>query len=112
MVLVAALVLALQSFLTAWAAGAMPMLDTWGNPLCVNSVEESGAGHGEHANLSTCCAMGCVSGFSALAGPDADHFVAVLRVAALSLSTMREGLPRFAAPAPHPGNPRAPPAAA
>lgn len=57
---VAACVLVLQSFLSAWAVGAMPVLDAFGNPLCVTSVDHgSTTPNGGHSKLPDCCAFGC-----------------------------------------------------
>ncbi|MFC0245483.1 hypothetical protein ACFOLL_17660 [Falsochrobactrum ovis] len=60
---VAAAVLVLQSFLTAWAAGAMPvtpMLDAFGNPLCITSVDHDGdVPRDDHSKLPDCCTFGC-----------------------------------------------------
>lgn len=59
--LVAALVLALQSFGSAWAGGAtFRQLDAFGNPLCISDkVQQEGQHPGEHAGFTECCTLAC-----------------------------------------------------
>jgi len=59
---VAICVLVLQSFLSVWATAAMtaPMLDAFGNPLCITSIEHNGTPPpGGHSTLPDCCTLGC-----------------------------------------------------
>lgn len=60
---IAALVLVLQSFLSAWTASAFPatpMLDAFGSPLCITSGDHHGtAPANDHSKMPNCCALGC-----------------------------------------------------
>lgn len=110
--LVAACVIVFQSFFTAWAASAMPiqpMLDIFGNPLCITSFDGSKSPIGDHSKLPDCCNVGCTMGSSVLAVPPAAH-VEPLRP--LLQSRVVAPLYRTAAvqiPDHDPGSPRAPP---
>lgn len=68
-----ALVLVLHAFLSAWSAAAMPadpVLDGFGNPLCISGFEAGGNSHGDgHSGLPDCCALGCPHGKVPLAPP-------------------------------------------
>lgn len=111
--LVAVFVLVLQSFLSAWAVGAMPatpMLDAFGNPLCITSTDHNASGQsGDHSSLPNCCAFGCTFSSSVLTtGPD--NGTGLLRP--LSSVEVRFHLRRtvhIQSPDHDPGSPRAPP---
>lgn len=108
--LVAAAVLVLQSVFSAWALGAtQPMLDAFGNPLCITSADGHSPGPSDHSKLPNCCALGCMGVSHALpVSGDAD----VVLVHPIDGSrTVYSGQRQiFVAPADHnPGSPRAPP---
>lgn len=111
--LVAAFVLLLQSFATGWAAGAMPVapvMDAFGNALCITSTGHHGeAPAGDHSKLLNCCTFFCNTASPILAMPSGAG-VAPLRppvasnVALTSCKTIRVRDPDH-----DPGSPRAPP---
>lgn len=112
----AAFVLFLQAFLTAWsvaAAPATPMLDAFGNPLCLTGADQdvSNVPDGQ-AKLPNCCTMGCGGAAPALPAPETSHDISWLTGSDL------DGTPRVAdafpaiGPDHDPASPRAPPAAA
>lgn len=70
----AALMLAVQllagGFAAGTAAAGSPMLDAFGNPLCITSSDVPDAGdQNSHTGLPDCCTPGC-SMFAPAAGPD------------------------------------------
>lgn len=109
---VAAIVLVLQAFLTAWSTGAMPLspaLDAFGNPLCVTSAEfASGDTDHQPGDLPNCCTLGCSMVAPLLPAPagEAERIVIVGEMptdAAFDQSALHR-LPDH-----DPGHPRAPP---
>lgn len=71
---VAAYMLMLQGLLGAFALGAanaLPMMDVFGNPLCITSAEASASLPDErpHTGVPECCTVAC-SMFSALGAGD------------------------------------------
>jgi len=65
--LVAALAFMLQAIGNAWADRTVPLLDAFGNPLCIGNEVPFGEQHkGDHGNQSDCCAIAC-SGWAASA---------------------------------------------
>ena len=89
--LVAAVALLLQSFLTAWTAAAMPvgpMLDSFGNPLCIGgSVDGGKSPDSDHAGQTNCCILGCNSAASvAGSSPDDRNWLIVPRFIVADLS--------------------------
>lgn len=112
----AAVAFAVQFFLAAWAAGAMPAapgLDAFGNPLCITSGDHGAGSSGGHQALPVCCVLGCNAAlsFSALTPQDgAAGFVPPLVLSHL-LVVPRKTV-SVAAPEYRSGNPRAPPQAA
>lgn len=108
--LVAACVLALQTCLTAWAAAAMPLLDAFGNPLCITSVDHDGTSPpSDHSSLPDCCTFGC-SMASPLAAAGPGDGIGLLRP--LSSADVRFGRVEafhIQGPDHDPGSPRAPP---
>lgn len=111
--LCAALLLLLQSALTAWATSAMPaspLLDAFGNPLCITSTD-SGDAHpaGDHPKLPDCCTFGC-SMASALIAPSPSDAVGVrLPYILPDVPTEPETIVLVRSQAHAPGSPRAPP---
>lgn len=110
----AALMLAVQLLAGGFAVGAAaagsPMLDAFGNPLCITSSDVPDAGdQNGHSGLPDCCTPGC-SMFAPAAGPDR---------APAALSNPLDGptsivigtsvSPVATLPDHDPGNPRAPP---
>lgn len=74
--LLAACLLVLQSLLSGWAAAqAAPMLDAFGNPLCLTSAGHDGgtAPPGDHSSLPQCCALGCGAASPLLAAGPTDE---------------------------------------
>lgn len=110
---IAACVLVLQSCLGALAAGAMasaPMLDVYGNPLCVTGGHHHDtAPPNDHSRLPNCCILGCSTPSPLLAASPADS--AWLRRLPYSNDVSFEFVHPFHIPAPDhdPGSPRAPP---
>lgn len=110
---VAACILVLQSFLSGWATGALaatPMLDAFGNPLCVTSGDHDGKRPAnDHSKVPDCCTFGCSIASSLLAAAPDDR-IGPLRP--LSSDDFRFGsLESFHLQSPDhdPGSPRAPP---
>lgn len=108
---VAALVLLMQAFTSAWAAGAMPMqplLDSFGNPLCITGTDHGGT-PSDHSKLPNCCTLGCGSVSPALHVPDLDG-AAIARPLVVSHVLHAIGEDIIARSPEHdPGSPRAPP---
>ncbi|MGC4025131.1 MAG: hypothetical protein QM744_08230 [Mesorhizobium sp.] len=68
--LVAAIVFVLQTLGSAWADRAVPLLDAFGNPLCVsNEVPGGGQHQGDHGKLTDCCTIACNSLTALALGP-------------------------------------------
>lgn len=71
--LVAAFVLVLQSSLTVWASAAAPaepMLDSWGNVLCITGMDQDdGNPANNHSGMLDCCTFGCGASSATLAVP-------------------------------------------
>ncbi|MBX3568715.1 MAG: hypothetical protein KF914_11705 [Rhizobiaceae bacterium] len=108
---VAALVLLMQAFTSAWAAGAMPippMLDSFGNPLCITGTDLGGT-PSDHSKLPNCCTFGCGSVSPVLQAPDFDG-AAIARPLVVShvLHAIGEAIVAHS-PDHDPGSPRAPP---
>lgn len=110
---IAALVLVLQSFLSAWATGsyaATPMLDAFGNPLCITSADHDGTTPAnDHSKMPACCTFGCNMASPLLAASPDDR-IGLLRP--LSSDDIRFDLfEAFLIQGPDydPGSPRAPP---
>jgi len=110
---VVACVFVLQSFLSVWASTAMaatPMLDRFGNPLCITSVEHGDTSPAsDHSNLPDCCTVGCCLS-SLLFGTGAIERTGLLRLLSSAevpfhlFQTFQIQSPDHA-----PGSPRAPP---
>lgn len=114
--LLAAVTLALQFFLTGWAAGAMPAtsgVDVFGNPLCITDAEHGSSGSpSDNPHLPTCCLLGCSASASPVFKPDdADMGLARPLVFSHLLVVPRKAV-SVETPDYRPGNARAPPAAA
>lgn len=111
-VIIAALVLLLQSSLTASAIAAMPdgpALDLFGNPLCITGAGHGSPVEGDHAKLPNCCTMACASALPALHAPQgtASAFPPA-RSADTPLPTLHTSQDRHTRDH-DPGRPRAPP---
>ncbi|MFN3765255.1 MAG: hypothetical protein ACK4R3_06760 [Aliihoeflea sp.] len=115
--LVAAYMLVLQALFGAFAAGAsagVPMLDDFGNPLCITSHEPgpSGGEGRDHSGMPDCCAPGCSMFAPATDGDREPHALSnPLKV----FRAIFVALPAIVATddaASRPGSPRAPPLAA
>lgn len=113
--LVAAVVLVLQSSLAVWASAAAPapaepMLDSWGNVLCITGMDqEDGNPANDHSGMLDCCTLGCGVSSAALAAPS-DASIVLLRL------PLGSNAPRAVSVAPidllpdhDAGSPRAPP---
>ncbi|MER2537462.1 MAG: hypothetical protein ABTQ31_20115 [Rhizobiaceae bacterium] len=114
--LVAAVLLVAQAFLTAWAAGAMPLgpqLDVFGNPLCINGAHQDGGGPAtDHPGLPDCCAFGCGMVSPLLPVPAGESAGVVHSPASSGVHfPWATGFPP-SPPAHDPGSPRAPPVTA
>lgn len=111
--MLAALVLVVQTFLSAWTGAAMagqPTVDAFGNPLCISdAVQDTSAPAGGHGAAPACCALGCGAVSTVLPAP-ADH---ADLVAVEFPTTVPARAPSEPAPASRPdydpGSPRAPP---
>jgi hypothetical protein len=100
--LVAAFVLVLQSSLTAWASTttpADPMLDSWGNVLCITGMDqEDGNPANDSSGMPDCCTPGCGVSSAALAAPSS-----------ADIAQAAPAAPADLLPDHDPGSPRAPP---
>ncbi len=112
----AALMLVVQSFLSAWASGALaaaPVRDAFGNPLCITSVDHDGTTPADdHAKMPDCCTSGCSMGsFPLVAASGAG--IGLLR-SSLSDDVRFDAIAAFHIQRPDhdPGTPRAPPVTA
>ncbi|WP_396998037.1 DUF2946 family protein [Ochrobactrum sp. S1502_03] len=109
----AACVLFLQSFFAAYASAGVasqPILDAFGNPLCITSSSTDPDGKEPvHSKLPNCCTFGCSSVSPLLPAPDIGQIVALTARfddAAVSFHQTRF----FGHPTTRdPGRPRAPP---
>lgn len=113
--LVAASMLVLQALLGAFALGtaaASPMLDAFGNTLCITSTDaaEHGSHKGEHTALPDCCTVACGMFAFATADDRSPNSVSNPLVPALALAmpAFHVTLPARGVDYP-PANPRAPP---
>ena len=110
---VAACVLVLQSFLSAWAASAMPAtptLDIFGNPLCITSVDHDASGQpGDQSAVQNCCAFGCASASPLPEPPGGEAGLLRPLLAHSGLRFHAGDEVRGDSPDHDPGSPRAPP---
>lgn len=112
-VLVAACILVLQAFLSAWAFAAAPdrpVLDAYGNPLCITSgVHENTTPPGDHSKLGGCCTFSCSASASLLTAlPGGTPGLHSPLPAAPALRRYGDRIERHK-PDHDPGSPRAPP---
>jgi hypothetical protein len=113
--LVASYVLVLQVLVGAFALGAAaaaPMLDVFGNPICITSTAsvETDTDRSTHSAIPDCCSVACSMFAPVTADARAPHWLSNPRVPA----TLHRTAPSYAVapdePFDHqPGNPRAPP---
>lgn len=113
--LAAAAMLVLQGFLGAFAVGtanASPMLDAFGNPLCITSVEshQTDTGHVDHTAMPDCCTVACgMFAPAASAGGSGHSLENALSTTAARLQT-RDAVSGYTdEPQRGPGSPRSPP---
>ena len=111
--LVAAFVLVLQSSLTLWATAVAPtdpMVDSWGNVLCITGMDENGDDPAsDHSGMFDCCTLGCGVSAMALAAPsDASIALLPLPVRSEPQRAARQSA-AIQSPDHDPGSPRAPP---
>ena len=110
---IAALVLVLQSFLSAWATGALaaaPMLDAFGNPLCITSVDhDDTTPANDHSKLPVCCTFGCNMAAPLLAAAPEDGIALLRPIPADDVRFDRSEAFHIQGPGHVPGSPRAPP---
>lgn len=109
---IAALILVVQAFTSAWAAGAMPiqpMLDAFGNPLCITSTDQGDGPASDHSKLPNCCTFGCSTVSPVLLVPDFDGTAIALPLVTshVLFATGKDVV--HSAPDHDPGSPRAPP---
>ncbi|MCO5064655.1 MAG: hypothetical protein M9924_09570 [Rhizobiaceae bacterium] len=109
---VAACILLLNAFASAWssaAAAASPNLDAFGNVLC---LPDQGGQNGGHGTLPNCCTFGCTMGSSVLEPPD--RVAGVVERPRDNLLIVWRSHDEAWQPEPdiRPGDPRAPPASA
>lgn len=115
--LAAAYILILQSVVGALALGAGPkgpLLDIFGNPLCITSADHGEQGPARHdkAPLPDCCTAACSMFAPAfLPARSSGHVANPLPIGAEPLGPVAEIAPRSALEH-DPGSPRAPPALA
>lgn len=112
---IATYMLVLQAMLGAFALGAVnasPMLDAFGNPLCITSTDstDSDTGRGEHNALPDCCTVAC-SMFAAATSEDrSPHSLSnPLPASAVRLRASFDPLVHVVALERSPGSPRSPP---
>lgn len=110
--LLAVAIVVVQASLVAWAGAAMaarPMLDAFGNVLCVTGGERSGEPSGEHGAIPNCCTLGSV-GEIALPAEPSD---AVAFLIAFAIVSDPAPVDQYPTPPPRgerdPGRPRGPP---
>lgn len=110
--LVAACVILLQASAASFAATMDhgPMLDAFGNPLCLSdSVRNDKVPGGDHAKLPSCCTFGCAVATPLLSPPDQSSLAGLVSLRGLDIRVRPERAPVVRAPDHEPGNPRAPP---
>ncbi len=111
---VAAFVLVLQSSLTIWAAAvapADPMLDSWGNPLCISSSMDQDGRYpaNDHSRMLDCCTLGCGASSAALSTPLGASIVLLPPPARSDALRTAYKAAIVQIPDHDPGSPRAPP---
>lgn len=115
--LVAAYMLVLQAMLGAFALGAAaasPVLDTFGNPLCIVSTDEAtmpDGGQDDHGALPDCCGSLCGMLAPLTAEDRAPRSLSNPLSPFLQVEFAFEEVVLPHASVHHPGNPRAPPVA-
>lgn len=111
--LVAAVVLVLQSSLAVWASAAAPagpMLDSWGNVLCITGMDqEDGNPVKDHSGMLDCCTLGCGVSSAALATPSNASIVLLHLPLGSKAPRTVSAAPSALLPDHDPGSPRAPP---
>lgn len=113
---IVALVLVLQSFLSAWATGAFaatPMLDAFGNPLCITSIDHDGTTPAnDHSKMPDCCTFGCNMAAHLLATAPDDGIGLLRPMSSDDVRFDHSKAFHIQSPDHDPGSPRAPPVTA
>ena len=111
--LVAAYVLVLQALVGAFALGAAasPVLDAFGNPLCITSAASPDSGSDRnHGYVPDCCTIAC-NMFAAVAAEDRtpSSLANPLPTLVEELIVAVDNVDRTPSPERNPGSPRSPP---
>jgi hypothetical protein len=113
---IAAYALVVQMLLGSFLLGsavAAPVLDDFGNPLCITHAGGSGqSDHKDGSKLPECCTQACSVLAPALAPQFSDNFLNNRLEATSKLLPIEVDTGPFERPETSPGNPRAPPQAA
>ena len=75
--LVAALVFFVQTSVTAFAVASQPMLDLFGNPLCITSMDGDAGAPADHGAALDCCVLGCSAAASDSLAPSVHDAIPV-----------------------------------
>lgn len=116
--LVASYMLVLQALIGAFALGAAaasPMLDAFGNPLCITSTDstDTGSDRTSHSAMPDCCTIACNMFAPVTTDERAPSSVAnPLPLAVEKLTPDFITVGRILSPEESPGSPRSPPLAA
>lgn len=112
---VAAYMLVLQALVGAFALGAAaasPMLDAFGNPLCITSTDstDTGSDRSDHSALPDCCTTAC-SMFAPVTTEERtpSSVLNPFLSASDALTPAFETVAHFISPERSPGSPRSPP---
>lgn len=113
--LVASYMLVLQALIGAFALGAAaasPMLDAFGNPLCITSSDstKSGSDNTSHSAVPDCCTVACSMFAPVTTDERTPSFVInPLESAGDTLTPAFDTVQRLLSPERGPGSPRSPP---
>jgi hypothetical protein len=98
---------------SAFATGPRaPVIDAFGNPLCITSGEHTNGGGDQHQMPPQCCGPGCTASSAMPGAPPAEPSHALASPAHVVAVFHRFDVPRPNARSGWPGNPRGPPLAA
>jgi hypothetical protein len=111
--LAAALVLLMQAFFTAWTTGAMASgtmpVDSWGNPLCITSIDSASPADTGGVNLPNCCVLGCTMAAMDTPPPPLAAEAVRLDLSGVAIGYVATNPPVGTSRGHEPGSPRAPP---
>jgi hypothetical protein len=111
--ILAAVLFVVQMMISSWAmAGSVgqPMVDAFGNPLCVTDADGNPVGPSkDHRELPACCAIGCSAFSASLLAPPVETASASLVAAGRPIFVLVRPVDPAARFDHDPGNPRAPP---